>query len=60
MYFAPPTAYDEIMKTCSLRENYYGRINQGEYQTRKNNGNFTDPMTAVIFISIAAAVWVNY
>ena len=56
MYFAPPTAYDEIMKTCSLRENYYGRINQGEYQTRKNNGNFTDPMTAVIFISIAAAV----
>lgn len=57
MYFAPPVAYDEIMKTVP-----YGKvITVGiirEYLAKKNNADFTDPMTAGIFISIAA--WASY
>ncbi len=53
MYFAPPITYDEIMRTVP-----YGKvITVGvirEYLAKKNNADFTDPMTAGIFISIAA------
>lgn len=57
MYFAPPLAYDEIMKTVP-----YGKlITVGmirEYLAAKNGADFTDPITAGIFVSIAA--WASY
>ena len=53
MYFAPPITYDEIMKTVP-----YGKvITVGmirDYLARKNNADFTDPITAGIFVSIGA------
>ncbi len=53
MYFAPPVAYDEIMKTTP-----YGKlITVGiirEYLAKRNHADFTDPITAGIFVSIAA------
>lgn len=57
MYFAPPAAYDALMK----------RIPQGkvitvgalrEHLARENDADFTDPITAGIFVSIAA--WASY
>lgn len=57
MFFAPPMSYDEIMKTVP-----YGKVTTvGEirkYFAQKNNADFTDPMTAGIFISIAA--WASH
>lgn len=57
MYFAPPIAYDEIMKTVP-----YGKIITvgiiRDYFAKKNNADFTDPITAGIFVSIAA--WASY
>ena len=57
MYFAPPIAYDESMKAVP-----YGKVvtagNIRNYLARKNNADFTDPMTAGIFISVAA--WASY
>lgn len=53
MYFAPPIDYDKIMK----------KIPQGklitvgdirDYFAKINNADFTDPITAGIFVSIAA------
>lgn len=53
MYFAPPLAYDALMK----------RIPRGSlttvgcmraYLAAKNGADFTDPITAGIFVSIAA------
>lgn len=53
MFFAPPLVYDEIMK----------RVPEGkiltvteirDYLAKKNGADFTEPMTAGIFISIAA------
>ena len=53
MYFAPPLAYDRIMKTIP-----YGKVvTVGEiraYLARTNGADFTDPITAGIFVSIAA------
>lgn len=53
MYFAPPIAYDEVMRQIP-----YGKvITTGkirEYFATKNNADFTEPITAGIFISIAA------
>lgn len=53
MYFAPPLTYDEIMKTIP-----FGKvITIGEIRTylaKNNNADFTDPITAGIFVSIAA------
>ena len=53
MYFAPPLTYDEIMKTIP-----YGKvITVGairEYLAKKNNADFTDPITAGSFVSIVA------
>lgn len=57
MFFAPPLAYDEIMKKVP-----YGKvITVGairEYFAEKNQADFTDPITAGIFVSIAA--WASY
>ena len=57
MYFAPPIAYDEVMKKIP-----YGKlITVGEirdYFARKSGADFTEPITAGIFVSIAA--WVSY
>ena len=53
MYFAPPVTYDELMKKI-----HCGKvINVGEirdYLAKKNDADFTDPITAGIFVSIAA------
>lgn len=53
MYFAPSITYDEIMKTIP-----YGKlVTVGvirDYLARNNNADFTDPITAGIFVSIVA------
>lgn len=57
MYFAPPIAYDQVM----------GQVPQGRvvtvgdirrYFAKKNQADFTDPITAGIFVSIAA--WASH
>ncbi|MBD5525441.1 MAG: methylated DNA-protein cysteine methyltransferase [Lachnospiraceae bacterium] len=57
MYFAPPLSYDEIMKKIP-----YGKvITVGmirDYLAKENGADFTDPITAGIFVSIAA--WASY
>lgn len=57
MYFAPPIIYDEIMKKIP-----YGKvITVGiirDYLAKKNDADFTDPITAGIFVSIAA--WASF
>lgn len=57
MYFAPPLAYDRIMKTIP-----YGKVvTVGEIRdhlARTNGADFTDPITAGIFVSIAA--WASF
>ena len=57
MYFAPPLAYDRIMKTIP-----YGKVvTVGEiraYLARTNGADFTDPITAGIFVSLAA--WASF
>ena len=57
MYFAPPLAYDRIMKTIP-----YGKVvTVGEiraYLAQTNGADFTDPITAGIFVSIAA--WASF
>lgn len=57
MFFAPPIVYDEIMKTVP-----YGKvITVGiirDYLAKMNHADFTDPITAGIFVSIAA--WASY
>ena len=57
MHFAPPLAYDRIMKTIP-----YGKVvTVGEiraYLARTNGADFTDPITAGIFVSIAA--WASF
>ncbi len=53
MFFAPPLAYDEVMRRVPV-----GRlITVGDIRAhfaRKNGADFTDPITAGIFVSIAA------
>lgn len=57
MFFAPATTYDILMKTVP-----YGKvITVGvlrDYLAKKNKADFTDPITAGIFVSIAA--WASY
>lgn len=57
MYFAPPIDYDRLMR----------RVPEGmlttvgalrDYLARKSGADFTDPITAGIFVSIAA--WASY
>ena len=53
MFFAPPEDYDHVMKRIP-----YGRVitvgKIREFFAQKNGADFTDPMTAGIFVSIAA------
>lgn len=53
MYFAPPMDYDRVMKRIP-----YGKLlTVGDiraYFARQNGADFTDPITAGIFVSIAA------
>lgn len=53
MYFAPPIDYDNIMKQIP-----HGKVitvdRIREYFAKENGADFTEPMTAGIFVSIAA------
>lgn len=53
MYFAPPVTYDKIMKKVP-----YGKLLTigaiRTYLAKQNGADFTDPITAGIFVSIAA------
>ncbi|MDH6365309.1 alkylated DNA nucleotide flippase Atl1 [Enterococcus sp. PF1-24] len=57
MYFAPPLAYDEIMKQIP-----YGKIitvgSIRDYLAKRNHADFAEPITAGIFVSIAA--WASH
>jgi len=57
MYFAPPIEYDKVMRLVP-----YGKvITVGEirkYFAKLSDADFTEPITAGIFISIAA--WASY
>ena len=57
MYFAPPIEYDRVMRTIP-----YGRLNTvgeiREYFARQSGADFTEPITAGIFVSIAA--WASF
>ena len=57
MYFAPPIDYDKIMKTVPFGKVItVGMIR--EHFAKLNGADFTDPITAGIFVSIAA--WASY
>lgn len=57
MYFAPPVDYDRIMKQIPKgRVITVGKIR--EYFARINDADFTEPITAGIFVSIAA--WASH
>ena len=53
MYFAPPIDYDKVMKRIP-----YGKVitvgTIREYFAKLSNADFTEPITAGIFVSIAA------
>lgn len=57
MYFAPPMDYDRIMKTIP-----YGKVTTvgqiREYFAHRSEADFTEPITAGIFVSIAA--WASF
>ncbi len=57
MYFAPPKDYDRIMKMVP-----FGKVitvgDIREYFAKENEADFTEPITAGIFVSIAA--WASY
>ena len=57
MYFAPPSAYDKVMKTVP-----FGKVitvgDIRDYFATMNNADFTEPITAGIFVSIAA--WASH
>lgn len=57
MYFAPPLAYDAVMKKIP-----YGKVitvgTIRDFFAKENAADFTEPITAGIFISIAA--WASF
>ncbi len=57
MFFAPPSFYDELMKKVPK-----GKLitvgQMRDYLARKYKADFTDPMTAGIFVNIVA--WASY
>lgn len=57
MYFAPPIDYDKVMKKIP-----YGKVISigkiREFFAKENDADFTEPITAGIFVSIAA--WASY
>lgn len=57
MLLAPPIYYDEVIK--KVPKGYVITIKQiREYLAKKLNADFTDPMTAGIFVNIVA--WASY
>ena len=57
MYFAPPIDYDTVMKQVPFGQVVtVGAIR--DYFARKSGADFTEPITAGIFISIAA--WASF
>lgn len=57
MYFAPPLDYDKVMKQIPPGKVItIGEIR--EYFAKSNDADFTEPITAGIFVSIAA--WASY
>lgn len=57
MYFAPPIDYDTVMKRIPFGKVItIGKIR--EYFAKENNADFTEPITAGVFVSIAA--WASY
>lgn len=57
MYFAPPVDYDLVMRRVPWgRLITVGKIR--EYLARENNADFTEPITAGVFVSIAA--WASF
>lgn len=57
MFFAPPMAYDELMR--KVPKGKLLTVNQmREYLAKQNDADFTDPMTAGIFVNIVA--WASY
>ena len=52
MYFAPPIDYDKVMRLVP-----FGKVIR-EYFARLSGADFTEPITAGIFVSIAA--WASY
>ena len=57
MYFAPPIDYDKVMKKIP-----YGKVitigKIREFFAKENGADFTEPITAGIFVSIAA--WASF
>ena len=57
MFFAPPIFYDDLMKKVPK-----GKLitvgQMRDYLAKQNNADFTDPMTAGIFVNIVA--WASY
>lgn len=57
MFLAPPIYYNELMKRVPK-----GKLitvsQMRDYLAKENNADFTDPMTAGIFVNIVA--WVSY
>lgn len=57
MYFAPPIDYDKVMRQIPWGKLItIGKIR--EHFARENEADFTEPITAGIFVSIAA--WASY
>lgn len=57
MYFAPPIDYDNVMKRIPFgKVTTIGKIRG--YFAKENAADFTEPITAGVFVSIAA--WASY
>ena len=57
MFFAPPLYYDKLMKKVPKGELVtVGQMR--DYLAKQNKADFTDPMTAGIFVTIVA--WASY
>ncbi|MGN1135053.1 MAG: MGMT family protein [Oscillospiraceae bacterium] len=57
MYFAPPADYDAVMKKVPFgKVTTVGEIR--EYFAKRSGADFTEPITAGVFVSIAA--WASY
>ena len=57
MYFAPPIDYDKVMRLVPFGKLLtIGTIR--DYFAKKNGADFTEPITAGIFVSIVA--WASY
>lgn len=57
MYFAPPIDYDKVMRLVPSGKLLTVGIIR-EYFAKQNGADFTEPITAGIFVSIAA--WASY